>query len=227
MNYIYKFEFPDRPLEEFVIDIAACAPNIQSSAPDELPEWTKLSFKICPHCPLDKNEITYCPLALHIAGIIDRFEELISFHKTTITVTTDDRTYTCSTTIQQGLSSLLGLVIATSGCPHTEFLRPMAHFHLPVSTPEETIYRAVGMYFIGQFFHPPADEKDKLNLSNLNKLYANVETVNMHIAARLRTVTKRDAPINAIVLLDNLAKSMNIAIEEQLEEIRHLWVACS
>ena len=83
------------------------------------------------------------------------------------------------------------------------------------------------MYFIGQFFHPPADEKDKLNLSNLNKLYANVETVNMHIAARLRTVTKRDAPINAIVLLDNLAKSMNIAIEEQLEEIRHLWVACS
>jgi hypothetical protein len=227
MNYIYKFEFPNRPSEEFTIDIAACTPNIQSSAPDVLPEWTELSFKTCPHCPLNINEIPHCPLALHISGIIDFFEKTTSHHETSVTVTTDNRTYTCSTTIQQGLSSLLGLVIATSGCPHTEFLRPMAHFHLPVSTPEETIYRAVGMYFIGQFFHPPADDKDKLDLSNLNKLYANVETVNMHIAARLRTVTKRDAPINAIVLLDNLAKSMSIAIEEQLEEIRNLWDDCS
>ena len=52
---------------------------------------------------------------------------------------------------------------------------------------------------------------------------AKVETVNFHVAARLRAVTSRDAPINAIVLLDNLSKNMAIAIEDQLEGIRLIW----
>jgi len=223
MDVQYLFEFPDREPETFIISLSDDTRLQSAETRSCLPEWTELTYRMCPHCPLDPAVVSHCPLSLSIADIIDKFEALRSYTDTTVTVTTEKRTYCKDTSVQRALSSLLGLVIAASGCPHTNFLRPMAHFHLPVSNTEETVFRAVGMYFIGQFFRLAKGEKCDFDLDGLNKLYANVETVNMHIAARLRAVTSRDAPINAIVVLDNLAKTMAIAIEDQLEGIRHIW----
>lgn len=225
MQFKYKFDFPDRPPVEFDISLSKDSLELMPPHLDSLPPWTELSFHACPHCTLDSNKTSHCPLALGIAGIIDKFEALISYDTTTITITTCERTYSCHTTIQRSLGSLLGLVIATSGCPHTKFLRPMAHFHLPVSTSEETIYRVVGMYFIGQFFRKTAGMNADLDLNGLFELYEKVEKVNANIINRVRAASSKDAPVNAIVVLDYLAKNMGYAIKEQLEEIRPLWSA--
>ena len=48
-------------------------------------------------------------------------------------VTTTDRFVAQDTSAQKGISSMMGLIIATSGCPHTAFLRPMARFHQPLA----------------------------------------------------------------------------------------------
>lgn len=223
MEINYRFDFPDRESETFTIRLSDDTRLQPTERHDRLPEWTELTYRMCPHCTLAPEAVSHCPLSVAIADITDRFEALRSFTDTTVYVTTEERNYSSETTVQRGLSSLLGLVIATSGCPHTDFLRPMAHFHLPLSTPEETVFRAVGMYFIGRFFRTAKGEKCDFHLAGLNELYAKVETVNFHVAARLRAVTSRDAPINAIVLLDNLAKNMAIAIEDQLEGIRLIW----
>lgn len=222
MSFKYTFEFPDRPPEDFLISIGK-HPR-PTGITKELPAWTELGFHDCPHCPLDASTVSHCPLAARISAIIDRFEALISHEHTKVTVTTEDRTYSCDTTVQHGLGSLLGLVIATSDCPHTKFLRPMAHFHLPISSTEETIYRVVGMYFIGQYFRKIQGKEWDLDLTGLIELYEGVETVNLQLVKRLRAIAIQDAPLNAIVLLDSFAKNMGYAIREQLEEIRHLWV---
>lgn len=223
MDCIYKFEFPDRPPEEFVIFIDSCSLEVHAPGPNSMPPWTELSFKQCPHCPLDPAKAPHCPVALSIAGIIDRFESLVSHHDTTVTVTTDKRTYTCATTVQRALGSLLGLTMATSGCPHMAFLRPMAHFHLPVFTSKENTYRVVGTYFIGQFFRKKMGENADLDLSGLVRFYEQVETVNRYTIERIRSVASKDAPVNAIIILDYIAKNTSMAIEEQLKEIRDLW----
>lgn len=224
MDFIYKFEFPNRPPEEFVVFLNHKTPSATLSSTDSLPSWTKLAQHQCPHCPLDAST-SHCPLAVKISNIIGRFESLISYDETTVTVTTGKRTYICPTTIQRGLGSLLGLVIATSGCPHTTFLKPMAHFHLPVSDIEETICRTVGMYLIGQFFRKDMGRNGALNMSGLIELFENIEKVNLHILKRVRSVSTKDAPLNAIIILDHFAKNTSMAIADELEEIRHHWDA--
>lgn len=223
MSIVYQFDFPDHPTVEFSVD--EDSHSCPTSLPDgsELPKWTELSFHICPHCTLDPEKTNHCPLAVNTASIIDRFATLVSFEETRVSVTSEQRTYIAETSIQQGLSSLLGLVIATSGCPHTVFLRPMAHFHLPVSSGDETIFRAIGMYLIGEYLKQENGEPASFDLTGLNERYEKLETVNTHTANRVRAATSKDASVNAIVLLDFLAKNLTFAIAEQLEEIRQHW----
>lgn len=222
MDFTYKFDFPNQPSEIFDVHIYEDSVDIHPPL-EALPKWTELSFHTCPHCTLDPNSVTHCPLSVSVANVVDRFQALISYSETTITVTSEDRTYSCATTIQRGLGSLLGLIIATSGCPHTAFFRPMAHFHLPDSTCEETIYRVVGMYFIGQYFRKTESKNAALDLHGLSELYANVEKVNAHVAKRIKAASTKDAPINALIVLDYLAKNMFYAINDHLMEIRPLW----
>ena len=54
------------------------------------------------------------------------------------------------TSAQQAMSSVLGLIMATSGCPWTDRLRPMARFHLPFASEAETLYRSVGMFLLAR-----------------------------------------------------------------------------
>lgn len=225
MNFKYRFEFTDRPTEEFVICIDDCTLEAEWPVPDQIPDWTALSFHCCPHCTLNGDEVDHCPLAFKISGIVDRFENLISHDDATVKVACAERMYGNITSVQRGLGSLLGLVIATSGCPHTAFFRPMARFHLPFSSEEETIYRVASMYLLGQFMRKANGADIEVNLEGLSDLYANVETVNSHIAERIRHVTSKDASVNAIILLDFFAKNMPYVIEDELEEIQYIYTA--
>ncbi len=54
------------------------------------------------------------------------------------------------TTAQQAMSSVLGLIMATAGCPWTDRLRPMARFHLPFASEAETVYRSVCMFLLAR-----------------------------------------------------------------------------
>ncbi len=56
------------------------------------------------------------------------------------------RRYQQDTSLPRALSSLFGLICALSDCPHTRFLRPMAHFHLPLSSDTETLVRTASLY---------------------------------------------------------------------------------
>ena len=48
------------------------------------------------------------------------------------------------------MSSVLGLIMATAGCPWTDRFRPMARFHLPFASEAETVYRSVCMFLLAR-----------------------------------------------------------------------------
>jgi hypothetical protein len=118
---------------------------------------------------------------------------------------------------------MMGLVIATSGCPRTAFFKPMARFHLPLASKEETIFRATSMYLLAQYFLKKDGHFADLELKGLRRIYDNMQIINRATVERLRAATKTDSSINAIVILDNYAKSMPFAIEKSLEDIRYLF----
>lgn len=133
------------------------------------------------------------------------------------------RTISNVTTAQRGIRSLMGLIIAVSDCPHTLFLKPMARFHLPFSDETETLYRATSMYLLAQYFRKKANKKPDFKLAGLTEIYRNLHLVNTSIAHRLRNASQADSTVNALVLLDIFTKTLPKAIEESLQEIRHLF----
>ncbi len=117
----------------------------------------------------------------------------------------------------------MGLIMAVSGCPHTTFFRPMARFHLPGATTEETIYRAVSMHMLAQYYVRLAGGEPDLELKGLAKNYEAVKKVNRAFVKRLHAAAEYDSTINALVVLDAWALTLSWAIEESLEDLRHLF----
>lgn len=218
----YTFTVPDRdPLTHEVkmdpITLAAPKPLVDP------PPWTALEFKQCTNCPLKPADRPQCPLALSLVELVKLCTDLASYDAVEMEVVTPERTIRRQTTAQRGVASLMGLVIATSGCPHTRVFRPMARFHLPLATEEETIYRATSMYLLAQYFARGRGWSMDAELEGLSQMYRAMHVVNTHIAKRLWTVVTTDSSVNALVLLDLFSKALPDTIEDSLDEIRYLF----
>ncbi len=174
-------------------------------AAGEPPEWTRLGNKQCPHCPLRAAEHPCCPVARNLGPVIAEFASRISFEEADISIVTEHREYRRRAPLQSGISSLIGLVMVASGCPHLDKLRPMVYTHLPFATTEETTYRAVSMYLLAQYLRGQRGLKADWELSGLVRLYEAVSLVNKTFVERLKTIKLEDASLNAVVRLDCFA----------------------
>lgn len=219
----YYFTLPEGVREAFDLQFDAQTLELVGTIPDVMPSWTKLDFHQCPNCPLTPDTHPHCPLAAHLVNIVERCEGLFSYSAIQVDVMTAERFITQETTVQRGMSSLMGLVMATSGCPHMAFFKPMARFHLPFASAEETVYRATSMYLLAQYFLYKEGRNADLDLTGLGQIYHNIEVVNIAVAKRLRAATEADSAVNAIILLDIYTKAIPVVIEESLEEIRYLY----
>jgi hypothetical protein len=219
----YYFTLPEGVREAFELQLDAQKIELPSDLPNVMPTWTELDFHQCPHCPLTPTVHAHCPLAANLVTIVERLEGLLSYRKIEVDVMMEERFVTRDVSVQRGISSLMGLLMATSSCPYMAFLKPMARFHLPFASAEETVYRATSMYLVAQYFLHKEGHHADLDLTGLRDIYQNIEIVNVAVAKRLRAATETDSAVNAIILLDIFTKAMPVVIEESLEEIRYLF----
>jgi len=173
----------------------------------------KAGDKQCGCCPLSRNEHPQCPIAVNIADLVDAFKDVVSSELCTVRCETPERTYLKKTTIQEGLFSIFGIINATSLCPIMKPSRPMARFHLPFATLEETIIRSTSFYLLGQYFEHKRDNTADLDLSRLDEHYDRIRMVDEGILERITSLTEKDAGKSAfvtLILLPNLSpwKSM-------------------
>jgi hypothetical protein len=220
----YSFKLGQDVTETFDMKLNAETLELLVDLPDELPGWAKLDFHQCTHCPLDIQTHPYCPLAANLVNIQDRFDSLFSYNHTHLIVTTKDRMISQVTTVQEAVGSLLGLVIAGSNCPHTVYMRPMARFHLPLASKQETIYRSVTTYLLCQYLLKKEGKEFDFDLEGLKEIYNRVHLVNRYIADRLRAEAKTDSLLNAIVQLDIHAQNLTAGIEDAMGELRRIFL---
>ena len=224
LNIGYRFIFPNSREELIEVKIDKQTMESLPETAGAPPVWCRLDFHQCPNCTLRIKDQPYCPLATRLVKLITACQNVLSYDEVKMEVTTPERMVTKNTTAQRAVSSLMGLVMATSGCPHMSFLKPMARYHLPFATQEETIFRAISTYLLEQYFrHKQAQDTD-LELEHLKKIYAEIRIVNMSMTSRLRTIDIQDSAVNAVVLLDIFAKMLPYSIEDSLEEIRYLFL---
>jgi hypothetical protein len=219
----YCFTLTDGSQEIFNLHFDAETLALKDNTPGKLPLWTKLDFHQCSNCPLDSNIHPHCPIAVNLVNIVSGFHDLAPHEEVHVDVITEERLIAQDTTVQSGISSLMGLVMATSGCPRTAFFRPMARFHLALASEEETVYRAASMYLLAQYFLKKEEKNMDFTLEGLTKIYRNIHLVNTAIVERLRAAKENDPALNAIVLLDMYALFLPHVVGKSLEEIQYLF----
>jgi hypothetical protein len=222
----YRFRFERGEEKVFLVHLRQTDLQLALNPAADPPAWTRLEHCQCSNCPLQKEDVSHCPAAAGLADMIDSFKDCLSTEQAEITVAVEAREYHKRAPIQYGVSALMGLLMATSGCPVMEKLRPMVHVHLPFATIEETMYRAVSMYLLGQFFRQQHQLATDWNMEHLVKIFEDVAEVNQAFSRRLVSINPKDASLNALANLDCFAMVTSFSItKDKLKELEPLFHA--
>jgi Domain of unknown function (DUF6901) len=215
--YIYRFDDGSTIKFELLLDVDTL--DLLPERSRDLPEWTLLGYCQCTTCPLDQRTYPRCPVAANFSGIVDKFSRFTSHDRVSVACIVEERTYSKTTTVQMGVSSLLGIIMTTSGCPILEQLKPMVRFHLPFANLEETIFRMVSMHLVAQYLRHQSGKSSEWNLDGLMRIYGQVGEVNRDFAERMVGAAQNDVNVNALVNLDAFAKMIPLAADKMLKKI--------
>lgn len=222
-SIVYEFVFPDNGCERFDLIFDSETVELVGSTNATPPSWTRLPFEQCPHCPFTLEKQPYCPVALNLLPAIEHFDKLMSYEIITVEVTSAERHVVNKSSAQQGLSSLMGLLIAGSSCPYTHFFKPMARFHLPFASKDETMWRAVASFLLARYFTKSGLDDRDIRLEGLSRIYNDIASLNDALVQRLRAVTSKDSAVNALVHLDVFAKYLMPPINDSLDQIKSIF----
>jgi hypothetical protein len=221
----YRFEFGNEApiVYDLVLDGRTLSLQVDPVAWAAAPDWTRLDFYRCDACTLEPTARAHCPVAVNLNQAATRFCAEVSIKRVKVTVTTVERTYYKETSLQNGLYSLFGLIMATSGCPVLDFLKPMARFHLPFASMDETVMRTTSMYLLGQYFAVKRGEPFDQEFKGLDEHYRKVARLNRSFSKRISRITRGDAEHNAINILHNFACMTTLVLENNLDYLEYLW----
>lgn len=214
----YTFKFENEESLQFKIELNESGILINNKQSESTKDWTKLDHHKCKNCPLNSSEYSHCPVAINLNEVVEETKDKISHVRADIYVQTPERVYVKKTDTQEGLLSLFGLVMASSNCPHLDWFRPMARFHLPFSTVEETMFRVLSLQLMKQYFQQHGEEE--YSLDELKKHYKEVETLNLDFIERIRSYCKGDADANAVAALDLFAKLFEFELEADFSSLK-------
>jgi hypothetical protein len=220
----YRLDLPDGSQKTLDFSFDATSFTLLNPPPADPPFWTELKFNQCANCPLNEQDHPRCPAALQMASALEPLKALVSFDTVGVTVLQFERKVYAETTVQQAMSSVFGLIMATSGCPWTDRLRPMARFHVPFAGDTETLYRSVSMYLLSRELVSAGPRADAPGgFAALEDLYRNLHLVNRDMSRRLGAAASTDPARNALALLDSFTLLLPAALERSLDELAPLF----
>jgi hypothetical protein len=186
----------------------------------ESPEWTRLEHNQCGHCPLSPKDHEYCPAAKNLSLIGNVWDDKKSFDNAVLEVRQHFRVISGHVSIQVALSSLVGLLLATSDCPYLSFFRPLARFHQPLGNPEDAGMRVLMAYlaYIGMTGGSSSEIRQAIEA-----VYNNIDKVNKYLAGRITHSAGDNASVQAIVQLDCLSKLIRLSIDDSIEQFEKLF----
>lgn len=186
------------------------------------PKWTRLEHHQCSNCPLSREQFGRCPAAVDLHRVIEDFQGLPAFKKAQVWVRTPEREYTKLVGLEEGLRSLLGVIMATSACPVLGRLKPMAHNHLPFASSQEFILRTISLYLARQYFNFREGRHADWELKGLVKQFQQLQLVNQAFWQRILDVCEGDSNLKAFLTFFSMSSSMTVSLETQLQKIRPL-----
>ena len=224
LNYHYTFRFESTLTLEFEIRLDATTLAYESQHLGDPTGGVPAGTFPCQECPLRDTEVRACPVITNVAPLMESFRGTASFDPVSVTVAMEERVITSrEITLQKALSSMLGIIMVTSGCPDLDKLRPMVRLHLPFASGQETSFRAASTYLLAQYLRTVQGLDPDWDLAGLAAIYRRIEAINRDLCEWLRVNSSDDANPNALVILDVFAKMLPKSIEHNLAEFEALF----
>lgn len=219
----YRFTFKDGRVRDFALVLDRSTLQVIAAPRNVYPEWTALSYKKCPNCPLDEARHPRCPVATNLVDVVEAFKDVRSFEEVDVSVDVPERRYLKRAPVQQALSAMIGVLTAASGCPVLDKLRPMVQTHLPFMSPEESTYRLIGMYLLAQYFRDKQGLQPDWDLDQLVRLLEECRQTNAGLVRRLQTLGITDATLNALAELNTMGEISSLSIEDDLKRLEKIF----
>ena len=185
----------------------------------EVKAWTRLTCHQCPHCPLTESNHPQCPIARNLDGIVEDSKNALCSSKARVAVEAGHRRYHLDCDTRQALRSLFGLIMSTSGCPHLDWLRPLARFHLPLADIDETLFRILSLQLVELYL-----TGDPAALAQASEIiqtrYAAVEAVNRSFISRLQAYCRADAGKRALEALGIYAQLFTLHVQSNFAPLQ-------
>jgi hypothetical protein len=224
VRFRYAFRFSDGGERVFDVSLDRRTRILLPPSNAALPPWTQLGFHQCEHCPLKADDGAHCPVAVSLVPVIEAFGDRKSHENVEVRVESEARTYSKPDSLQNALSALVGLLMATAGCPILDPLRPMADMHLPFMTREETHFRMLATHLVRQFLAERRGATADWSLAGLQRLIHDLFRLNVGFCRRLNAIVTSDASVNAVVVLSLLADfSDSLLSDENLDRLNDLF----
>ena len=220
----YRFVFEDGSKFSYTLVLDGKTLSLKSEASSEPALWTKLENHKCSVCPLSSDTHPHCPIAKNLHKVGEDFKNYMSIDQVRVIVKTEERTYFKRVDMQEGLFSIFGIIMSTSGCPIMGFLKPMARFHLPFASVEETIIRSTSFHLLRQYFAKQRGESVAVDFEGLNEKYELVFGVNEGMSNRLKSIAEGDADRNAVVILSTFGQLIQMNLKDNLGDLAYLFV---
>lgn len=224
----YTFEFGRQAKYSFDVDETGWT-SAPAEAAGAVPRWAELERHRCDHCRLPAG-MPACPAAMALRPVVEAFADRISYEEVLVRVASPERNHQellVRTSLQEAVHSLVGLLMALSSCPVLMKLRPMAYFHLPFSSPEQTLFRVMGTYLLAQHLRKQQGLRGDWNLDGLAEIYEKILVINGRMADRIRLAAQEDAALNGLTILDAFAQGIRQEVQNRhkLRDWKRLFAA--
>lgn len=216
----YRITKPDNTCIHIPVQLDERGLRITDTAGGEPAEVAEYAGEDCISC---ERYYGHCKAERAIADVTATFDDLQSTDLVNTAVEIEGRTLHLESPAPRALASLMGLLMASSGCPRLLPFRAMAVFHQPFATPEENVVRAAGFWLIRSWTQGIQLDGDAF--ASLQHAWSNLEEVNQHVSAKVLANTKNDAASNGIAYLDVLAKIGTFGLDSALDMLRPVLAA--
>lgn len=196
----YYFEFADKK-DNFSFVVREEFPEGEGlpKSTASFPGWTRLECHRCSHCPLSVQDAPYCPPALSMVKLVERFSECNSFETVTLHVRAGVQKHSTTTDLQTALAYLYPVILLRSACPYAPLLRPMEKFIKPFPDLDDALFYALSVDLIRKQISAAASSSPSVVDNSVNKDSYNIAMAFHGLLNRLRAASHNDANINAII----------------------------
>lgn len=216
----YEFTLDDGGSLDYSVDTER---QFQPGAHANAPEWTRLENNKCVNCPLNKDKNPHCPAAIDLDRMMLDFQRLPANKKVLVKVCTPEREFAKRCDLEEGVRALMGLIMATCGCPVFRQLKPNARNHLPFASREEFILRSASIYLMKQYYEYREGGTPDWDMKGLVKLNEQLQLVNHAFWQRVISAFQNDSNSKALLSFFTMSSSVSSSLEAQLQRIRPVF----